>query len=100
MKQPTITKNVPRNLSQFKKFLTPDTKIRVKNINVEGEVTKERETFIKRTQSNAVITDRDGRDCWMDFGKASEWLFDNEGATQHVTQKDGEPTPILRVEYI
>lgn len=97
-----VTKTgVPTNLSQLKKFLTPGKKVHMKNF--FGEEVRERDTSVMLVQSNSFVVEKtlgSGMKSWCDFGKASEWSFDNFGATHLYLDRDGKFLPQTRIEYM
>lgn len=94
--------NIPSTLAGLKKYLTVGKKIRIINyVNLgNAETTNTRETEIVKTQSESIVTKRDGHNCWLDFGKASSWSFDNTGATHFTLNKDGKMEHSFRIEYL
>jgi len=92
--------NVPSNLGQLKKYLTVDKKLHIAGYNSDGEIRAERDTFVKKTQSNAVVLDKQGANSWLYFEKASNWKFDNDGATQCDINRDGKQIPYIRITFI
>jgi hypothetical protein len=99
-----VTNDKPANLAQLKKFLKPDMKIKV--INYRSEGTAERiATVLKVLSNNMTLTKAEEKGfwqpSWLEFNKASDWTFDNEGATVHyMDSQTGEYTPSTRLEYI
>lgn len=97
-----VTKSgVPTNLSQLKKFLTVGKKIHMKNY--FGEEIRERDTSVLEVKTASLVVEKTlgtGTRSWMDFGKASEWIFDNDGATHYYLDRDGKNLPQTRIEYI
>lgn len=93
-----ITEDVPKNLSQLKKYLVPEKKIIIKRFS-DGK-TIERQTWVKRVQSNAVVVEKNGGDSWIEYGKADSWIFDNAGADYAPLNSDGNRLAYFRIEYI
>ena len=92
-----VTNGMPSNLSQLKKYLQVGTKIRIVSA-IRPENT--RDTEVIKTQTNAVVT-RKGENgkSWIEFGKASDWVFDNTGATYYEIRRDGT-FQVFKIEYI
>lgn len=74
------TEGKPSNLAQLKKYLSPEKKIRIINY---GSSINTRETFVKKSQTQSIVLDKEGRNSWLDLGKATDWSFDKKGATQY-----------------
>lgn len=87
----------PSNLNQLKKFLVVGKKIKIVRYRDGGN--ESRETFIKKTQSNSVVVDADGRNSWIEFNKSINWSFDKDGATYSWLDSKGK-RPLFRIEYI
>ena len=97
-----VTNGKPTNLAQLKKFLTVGYKFTVKGKYSieEKKFLNVRETFVRETHADSVVTDLNGKKCWLYFGKASEWKFDNDGATMFWMDRDGKFEPCVRIEYL
>lgn len=69
-----------------------------------GQWTNERETEVARVQTNSITTwkyEPGSTESWLEWGKASNWTFDNDGATLHYTDRDTfAPVPSVRIEYL
>ena len=69
-------------LSDFKKMLNSAIvhKMRMKTtvINKNGEIVKENDFApVHRTQTNAFTLLRNDQESWLEYGKASDWDFNN-----------------------
>ena len=100
LKQEQVTNGKPSTLGALKKYLVTGTKVKIQWFDNEGKITNERETFVKRTQTNAWVFDKNGSDSWLEHGKASEWVFSNDGATLHYIDRDGTTKPSVKLIYI
>lgn len=100
-----VTNGKPFNLSQLKKLLQVGIKIRVKSRpDAHGVLTQERETVVTKVQGNAITTEKAGGASWIYWGNASEWSFDNEGATHwfigRYDELKGKQTIDMRIDYL
>ncbi len=100
LKQNPITNGKPSTLAALKKFLAIGTKLRIQQLDYQGEIKNDRETFVKRTKTNAWVFDKFGGDSWLEHGKASEWLFSNKEATLYSIDRDGTNKPLIKIIYI
>lgn len=100
LQQGPVTSGKPSTLSQLKKYLVEGTKLTVMNFDSDGVTCRnERKTFVKRVQTNAVVLDKNGGDSWLEFGKASEWLFFNDSATKYYIEREGKFVPTTKIVY-
>lgn len=96
-----VTNGKPSTLGALKKYLQVGTKIRIVNYDSgTGAVIGTRDTFVKQVKTASVVNDKNGGNSHLDFGKASDWSFDNEGANLHWITSDAKRILCLRVEYI
>lgn len=70
-------------LSDFKRFIESakvhSLELKSKVVNKYGEVVKENSfAVVAHTQSNSFALNREGKLSWAEYGKASEWDF-NDG---------------------
>jgi len=101
LKQELVTNGKPATLGALKKFLQPNLKLYITNYDSDGVTIKaERETFIRKVQSNSFTVDRQGKDSWFYFDKAINWKFSNTGATHYWIGSDGKFTPSSKLTYI
>ena len=100
IKQELVTNGKPSTLGSLKKFLVPETKLKIVWFDSEGNPKSERETFVKRTQTNAWVFDKNGGDSWLEHGKASEWSFSNDGATLYYIDREGKNIPTVKIIYL
>lgn len=100
IKQEAVTNGKPSTLGALKRYLAEGTKIKICNFDSEGTVRNERETFVKKVQSNNIVLDKNGGNSWLEFGKASEWNFTNETANHYWIGSDGKRTLSTRITYI
>ena len=98
LEQKAVTNGKPSNLSELKRYLGIGRKVKITNYDTGGAVREARDTSVIGTQTNAVIFDRNGKKSWLEFGKAGEWTFDNDGAIKFIHRDDGL-TPSSRIEY-
>lgn len=99
------TGDKPQNLSQLKKYLSVGRKIHIKNMR-NGEWVG-RDTVVLRTTTKDVvlekydlrIAEKTGTPSWLYMGNASDWSFDNEGATKWFLDREGWAKS-SRIEYI
>jgi len=95
-----VTNDKPATLAQLKRYCAEGVKIHMKN-RFNDVWLRECDTYVKRVGSNSIVLDSDGRDSWLEWGKASDWSFDNEGATNtYINNQTGARVPCLRVEYL
>ena len=98
LKRNTVTGGKPASLAELKRHLVAGCKIKVIRYDDAGKIASERDTSVTGTQTNAVIVDRDGGRSWLEYGKAENWTFDENGATNHFIS-GGEYRPSLRIAY-
>ncbi len=99
--QKPVTNGKPQNLSQLKKYLTVGKVIGVVNFDSIGEMRNNRDTSVLAVQTNSAILEKtlgSGIKSWLDLGKASDWSFDNDGATKNYLDRDGF-VPSTRIIY-
>lgn len=131
LKQPGVTNGKPSTLAALKKFIQPGVKLRAINYGFTPEdyaavnrcetqqerlavyatqkrsVIGNRETVVLSAQSNAFTVEKTpgtGNKSWVYYEKASDWTFDNEGATKHDLGRHepekGIYIPTYRIEYL
>lgn len=103
-----IKAGIPSNLSQLKKFLVVGKKIKISNFRYDDSKTlmpMTRDTVVIKVQTNAVVLAKTGTEVigaspsWLDLGKATDWAFDNFGATKCYIDRDGKLIPSSKIEY-
>lgn len=97
-----VTDGGPRNLSDLKRKLVPGLKVRVTNYLEDGTVRNERETSVLRIQTNAVVLEKtlgSGTPSWMEYGKASDWVFENGAATDYRITREGKAAKSTKITY-
>lgn len=98
VKQGVVTNGMPSTLGALKKFLTVGSKIRFVNFKNPD---RSRETEVVEIHNNNFVTRKgEAGKSWMEFGKASDWSFDNLGATTHFINCEGQVVPSIRIEYM
>lgn len=95
------TNGKPATLGALKKYLAPGLKIHLKNYQEDGTIRNERDTEIKRVQTNAIVVMKEGgtADSFLEFGNAKDWTFDNEGANKNFISHEGKYVLSIRIEY-
>lgn len=93
------------NLSQFKRLATPGTRIKGvvhhyhrpehSDIFIIRETTSLPESVITKTTSTAIAIDRDGRDSWLNWPKASETSVQDGQLTIFMSTPAGQRVPYL-----
>lgn len=100
----TPTNGNPSTLSALKKHLQQNTRIVITNFHGNGQAPESRETFVRSlvcsANSSNVILDKNGGRSWLEFGKASEWSFDDKGATRYDITREGTVEKSTRIEYV
>lgn len=100
--QRPVTNGKPQNLNQLKKYLTVGKKIHVINYDGTGQnIRNERDTSVLASQTTSIILEKSlgsGILSWLDLGKATEWSFDNQGATKNYLGDAGY-VPSTRLIY-
>ena len=101
IKQTSVSNGNPANLSQLKKYLSVGTKLNIRSFKSDGvTIHGERDTFVKRVQTNSVVLDKNGGDSWLEFGKADSWNFTDTGATKHYSDREGKMIPSTEIIYL
>lgn len=95
-----VTNGKPSTLGALKKYLQVGVKVRIKNYDSgTGAMRGERDTFVKKLQTTSVVFDKNGGNSWLEFGKAGDWSFDNDGANSYWIDRDGKRILMTRIEY-
>ena len=103
LKSNVVTNSKPNNLSQLKKYYSVGVIADVINYDADGEIRNQRRTSVLKTQTNAIVFEKtlgSKTPSWLDVGKASDWTFENRGATKHYINKEGKYIPSTRIEYV
>lgn len=78
-----------KNLSQFKKWAAPGKRIHFIENNIKpdwaGEIRE-----IAHVQTNCLTTWRNGKKSWLDFPKAKDMVFHEDGTIDFLDKKTGE----------
>ena len=76
-----------QNLSQLKKSLQINTKVKITNHVVPG---LSRDTHVTKVKTNGVYFDNNGKDSWFEYPKASEFEKVDD-KTCNISFKDKKP---------
>lgn len=112
VKTPTstgATNGKPKTLSDLKRYLSPTKMVNIINYDSDGAIRNQRDAVVILNQTNSVVFSKttpsmDSPKSWLEYGKASDWTFDNNGATNHCLWSDriggGKYVPSTRINYL
>jgi len=92
-----VTNGKPATLGALKRYLTVGTKIKI--VNMENP-DRTRETEVVEAKIESVVTKKGEGRSHLYYGKATDWTFDNTGATYNTLTREGVYIPCFTIEYL
>ena len=102
---------IVKNLSQLKKALADGCEFQIIKHYIKpehtGEVRKVKKmqtngmySVVTNNDNSVVNTWNDGKGSWIDFGKAKDWNFGEDGVITFSPIFKGEPRPVWAIKLI
>ncbi len=91
-----VTNGKPSTLGALKRYLTVGTKVKITSVE---NPQNNRETEVVETKTESVVTRKGNGKSHIYYGKATDWTFDNTGATYN-TLREGVYVPCFKIEYL
>jgi len=92
-----VTNGKPATLGALKKFLTVGKKVRIENSQFPD---RSRDTEVTLNNTTSFATKKGTGQSWSYWNKATDWGFDNDGATSYFfDSREGKMIPSYKVIY-
>lgn len=91
----SVTNGKPSTLGALRKYLSVGTKVRIESSQFPD---RNRDTEIVLNNTTSCATKKGDGKSWIYWNKATDWGFDNEGATSYYFQ-DGKMSPSFKIIY-
>lgn len=96
VKPNVVSNGKPSTLGALKKFLVVGKKVRIESVEFPD---RSRDTEVVLNNTTSCATKKGDGKSWIYWNKASDWVFDNEGATSVYINREGKVVPSFKIVY-